>query len=177
MHRRLSGLDLMSEQMRKTVGQILEAGFQVESDAFKTLIEIGKEDRLGSLVEEVLRVAGTIDPRPVSINRDLVLKAATQLEIAKETIPETGLGRGRRFAEDVEARLEVVSDPTGKLGTTGAFDDFLKYFRNRFEKMSGFFRARMDTRSAGTVADGKAGGQNGHARFVCMVVEKREKPG
>lgn len=167
----------MSEQMRKAVGQILEAGFQVESDAFKVLVEIGKEDKLVSLVEEVLRVAGTMDPRPVSISRDLVLKAATRLDVAKEPVVETGIGRGRRFAEDVEARLEVVSDPSGKLGTTGGFDDFLKYFRNRFEKMSGFFRARMDTRNAGTIADGKSGGQNGRARFICMVVEKREKPG
>ena len=168
----------MSEQMRKAVGQILEAGFQVESDAFRVLVERGKDDKkLVSLVEEVLRLAGATDPRPVSISRDIVLKAVAQLETAEEPIVEVGLGGGRRFAEDVEARLEVVADPTGKLGTTGAFDDFLKYFRNRFEKMSGFFRARMDTRSSGTVADGKSGGQNGRARFICMVVEKREKPG
>ncbi len=167
----------MSEQMRKAVGQILEAGFQVESDAFKTLIEIGKEDRLDPLVLEVLRVAGAMAPRPVSIDKDLVLKAAERLDLGGATIVETGLGRGSRFAENIEARLEVVSDPTGKLGTTGAFDDFLKYFRNRFEKMSALFRARMDTRNAGTIADALSGGQNGRARFICMVVDKREKNG
>ncbi len=167
----------MSEQIRKAVGQILEAGFQVESDAFKTLVEIGKEDRLDPLVVEVLRVAGAMAPRPVSIDKDLVLKAAERLDLGGATIFETGLGPGRRFAEDVEARLEVVSDPTGKLGTTGVFDDFLKYFRNRFEKMSALFRARMDTRNAGTIADALSGGQNGRARFICMVVDKREKSG
>ncbi len=167
----------MSEQMRKAVGQILEAGFQVESEAFKTLVEIGKEDRLDPLVVEVLRVAGAMAPRPVSIDKDLVLKAAERLDLGGAITVETGLGRGSRFAEDVEAHLEVVSDPTGKLGTTGAFDDFLKYFRNRFEKMSALFRARMDTRNAGTIADALSGGQNGRARFICMVVDKREKGG
>jgi len=167
----------MSEQMRKAVGQILEAGFQVETDAFKALVEVGKEDKLGSLVEEVLRVAGAVEPRPIFISRDLVLKAAERLELPTVPFVETGLGKGRRFAEDVEPRLEVVSDPTGKLGTTGAFDDFLKYFRNRFEKMSALFRARMDTRNAGTIADALSSGQNGRARFICMVVDKREKGG
>ena len=131
----------MSEHMRKAVGAILEAGFQVESDAFKALVEIGKEDILGSLVEEILRVAGEMDPRPISISKNLVVKAAQQLDLApKAAVVEPGLGRERRFSEDLEPRLEIVSDPTGKLGTTGGFDDFLKYFRNRFEKMSTLFR-------------------------------------
>ncbi|HEY5620048.1 MAG TPA: DNA-directed DNA polymerase II small subunit [Candidatus Bathyarchaeia archaeon] len=165
----------MSEQMRKAVGLLLEAGFQVETDAFKALVEIGQEDQMNSLVKEVLKVAGAMEPRPISISKDLVLKAAEQLDLTKAPVVETGLGRGRRFAEDVEPRLEIVSDPTGKLGTTGAFDDFLKYFRNRFEKMSALFRQRMDTRSAGTIADALSGGANGRARFICMVVDKREK--
>ena len=50
----------MSEQMRKAVGLLLEAGFQVESDAFKALVEIGQEDQMNSLVEEVLKVAGAM---------------------------------------------------------------------------------------------------------------------
>ncbi len=167
----------MPELMRKAVGQILEAGFQMESDAFKALIEFGKEDRLNTLVEEVLRVAGAMEPRPTFINRELVFKVAEQLELVEAPVMETGLGRGRRFAEDVDARLQVVSDPTGKLGTTGAFDDFLKYFRSRFEKMRGLFLQRMDTRSSGTIADALSAGPNGRARFVCMVADKREKAG
>ena len=41
--------------------------------------------------------------------------------------------------------------------------------------MSGLFRQRIDTRSSGTIADALASGANGRGRFVCMVVEKREK--
>src|SRR5205807_2491502 len=81
---------------------------------------------------------------------DLVLRAAEQLDLAAgPVVPVEGLGHGRRFAEDRESRLEVVFDPTGKLGTTGALDDFLRDFRSRFEKMSALFRQRIDTGSAG----------------------------
>ncbi len=167
----------MSEELRKAIGAILEAGFQVESDAFKTLVELGRQESLNLLVDEVLRVAGSVQPRPVSISTDLVLKAAEQLDLsAKNTIGmEESIGHRRRFAEERESTLEVVFDPTGKLGTTGAFDDFLRYFRSRFEKMSRLFRERIDTRNTGTISDALSGGTNGRGRFVCMVVEKREK--
>src|SRR6266705_253301 len=167
---------LLSEEMRRAVGTILEAGFQIESEAFKTLVEKGREDSLKPLVDEVLKMASLAQPRPLFISADLVLRAAEQLDLAAgPVVPVEGLGHGRRFAEDRESRFEVVFDPTGKLGTTGALDDFLRYFRSRFEKMSALFRQRIDTRSAGTISDALAGGTNGRGRFVAMVVEKREK--
>jgi DNA polymerase II small subunit len=167
----------LSEEMRRAVGTILQAGFQMESEAFKTLVEKGREDSLKPLVDEVLKMASSAQPRPLFISADLVLKAAEQLDLfaAPAVVVEEGLGHGQRFAEEWESKLEVVFDPTGKLGTTGVFDDFLRYFRSRFEKMSALFRQRIDTRSAGTIADALAGGTNGRGRFVCMVVEKREK--
>jgi DNA polymerase II small subunit len=167
----------MSENLRYAIGVILEAGFQIESDAFKTLVELGRPETLRPLVDEVLKVAGSVEPRPLFISSDLVLKAAEKLELTgiRQAEAGTSLGAERRFAEEHEARLEVVFDPTGKLGTTGVFDDFLHYFRSRFEKMSALFRQRIDTRSGGTIADALASGANGRGRFVCMVVEKRER--
>src|SRR5437867_3167954 len=114
----------MSEEMemKRAIGTILEAGFQMESDAFKTLMEISSAGRLDPLVREVLRVAGTVEPRPSSISKDLVLKAAEQLDLSNKVAEaeHSGLGHARRFAEELESRLEVVSDPTGKLGRAPA---------------------------------------------------------
>jgi DNA polymerase II small subunit len=167
----------LSENLRDAIGVILGAGFQIESDAFKALVELGRAEALRPLVDEVLKVAESVEPRPLFISSDLVLKAAEQLELSANRPVEVGtsLGVERRFAEEHESRLEVVFDPTGKLGTTGVFDDFLHYFRSRFEKMSALFRQRIDTRSGGTIADALASGANGRGRFVCMVVDKREK--
>lgn len=168
---------VLSENLRNMIGVILEAGFQIESNAFKTLVELGSKDSLKPLVDEVLKVAGSVEPRPLFISADLVLKAAELLELSavRPAEVETSLGAERSFAEEHESRIEIVSDPTGKLGTAGVFDDFLRYFRNRFEKMSGLFRQRIDTRSGGTIADALSSGTNGRGRFVCMVVDKREK--
>src|SRR5947207_5450739 len=134
----------MSEEMKRAIGTILEAGFQMESDAFKTLMEISSAGQLDPLVREVLRVAGTVEPRPSSISRDLVLKAAEQLDLSSKVTEaeHAGLRHARRFAEELESRLEVVSDPTGKLGTTGAFDDFLHYFRSEERRVGKECRSR-----------------------------------
>src|SRR5436309_14001088 len=167
----------MSEERKRAIGTILEAGFQMESDAFKALMDISAAGQLDPLVKEVLRVAGTLEPRPASINRDLVLKAAEHLDISGKSMEtdHAGLGHGRRFAEDLESRLEVVSDPTGKLGTTGAFDDFPRYFRSRFDKMSLLFRQRMDTRNAGTIYDALQGGSIGRGSLLYLVLEEIEE--
>src|SRR3989442_6957383 len=162
--------------MRRSRGTKLEAGLQMESQPFKTLVEKGREDSLNRLGDALEQMASSVQLRPLFISADLVLRAAEQLDLATgPVIPVEGLGHGRRFAEDRESKLEVVFDPTGKLGTTGVLDDFLRYFRSRFEKMSALFRQRIDTRSAGTISDALAGGTNGRGRFVAMVVEKREK--
>src|SRR5437879_6707508 len=149
----------------------------MESDAFKALLEISATSQLDPLVKEVLRVAGTVEPRPASINRDLVLRAAEHLDIPGRNLEteHAGLAHRHRFAEALESQLEVVSDPTGKLGTTGAFDDFLHYFRNRFDKMSLLFRQRMDTRNAWTISDALSGGSNATARVICIVLDKRAR--
>jgi len=170
----------MSDQMKRAVTIILEAGFQVEIDAFRLLSDMdGKQDALNLLVQRLLNVAVTMEPRPISINRDLVVKAAVQLEMIVEPLSdvEPGLEHKRSFAEEIDSQLDVISDPTGKLGTTGAFDDFLHYFRNRFEKMSGLLKQRMDTRNSGTIADALSASANSKNRFVCMIMDKRERPG
>ncbi len=102
----------MSEERKRAIGTILEAGFQMESDAFKALMEISNAGQLDPLVKEVLRVAGTVEPRPTSISRDLVLRAAERLDISGRNVEteHAGLGRRRRFAEDLESQLSTTSE-------------------------------------------------------------------
>src|SRR2546426_5266114 len=111
--------------MRRAVGTILEAGFQMESEAFKTLVEKGRDESLRPLVDEVLKMASLAQPRPLFISADLVLKAAEHLDLsaASPTLVE-GVGHGRRFAADRESGLVVGFGPTGELGATGGLDDF-----------------------------------------------------
>src|SRR3989441_11367231 len=113
--------------MRRAVGTILEAGFQMESEAFKTLVEKGREDSLKPLVDEVSKMASLAQPRPLFISADLVLKAAEHLDLS--AAPATlvaWMGHGRRFAAGRESRGEGGFAPTRKLWTTRAPYAFLR---------------------------------------------------
>ena len=93
----------MSDQMKRAVTTILEAGFQVEIDAFRLLSDMeGKRDALNLLVERLLNVAVAMEPRPISINRDLVVKAAID-----EAVPVHVLSSAlfERFASRGEAEF------------------------------------------------------------------------
>src|SRR5437870_12268251 len=95
----------MSDQMKRAVTTILEAGFQVEIDAFRLLSDMeGKQDALNLLVQRLLNVAVTMKPSPISINRDLVVKAAEQPEMIVEhpSHIDSGLEHKRRFAEETD---------------------------------------------------------------------------
>src|SRR5438093_11477578 len=107
---------------------ILAAGFPIESDAFKTLVELGWEESLRALVDELLRVAGSVEPRPLFISADLGLRAAEKLELTmgKAAEVETSLGAGRRFAEEHESRLEVAFGPWGDGWRPGGLEDVLR---------------------------------------------------
>jgi len=54
----------------------------MESEAFKTLVEKGRDESLRPLVDEVLKMASLAQPRPLFISADLVLKAAEHLDLS-----------------------------------------------------------------------------------------------
>ena len=85
----------MSENLRDAIGVILEAGFQIESDAFKTLVQFGRAETLRPLIDEVLKVAGSVEPRPLFISSDLVLKAVEKLELTGNRQAEAGTSADR----------------------------------------------------------------------------------
>src|SRR5207237_2653064 len=53
--------------------------------------------------------------------------------------------------------------------------DYHDNIKNMLDKMRLLVRQTMDTRHAETISDALQGGSNGRGRFICMVLEKREK--
>src|SRR2546422_7015601 len=113
---------LLSEEMRRAVGTILEAGFQMESEAFKTLVEKGREDSLRPLVDEVLKMASSAQPRPLFISADLVLKAAEQLDLTVGlTVPvQEGLDTGEDLPRIGSQDLKWFSTQLGNWERPGS---------------------------------------------------------
>lgn len=78
-------------------------------------------------------------------------------------------------AREIESRLKTTekTDITGKSRCTGSVDDFVQYFRSRFEKTSKLLRGRITDSQIVTAS--KVGSETGKKtlRVLGMVVNKR----
>jgi len=88
-----------------------------------------------------------------------------------------GFSRTRPLAAEVEERVEVLRDVTGKSYSRGEVRDFLKLFLDRYERLKGLLMKRSDYADPLPLGE-LAGMEEGEeVRVVGMVAEKRETPG
>ncbi|SEL01894.1 DNA-directed DNA polymerase II small subunit [Haloferax larsenii] len=90
--------------------------------------------------------------------------------VGKSTPPEAkGSGSGRN--QDTSLRsLEIANDMTGQSTGTGEYDDFVKVFRDRYEKLSKMLRGRVNHRPAKAISN-MSGGQD--AELIGLVDDVR----
>jgi len=91
------------------------------------------------------------------------------------TSPEEtgGSERGERVAAPATA-VTVENDVTGRSTGTGVYEDFVAVFRDRFERLSGMLRPRVNHRPASSL-ERMAGGEA--AAIVGMVADVRSTSG
>lgn len=154
--------------MRKFV----ESGYQLGPGAYERLQEF-QGPSLNLLVEKALAMARASEPRPLVIERELIENAAAS--VSQPVQEEAAGSTWKPLAKDVEARLEVVKDPTGKIGSDGTVEDFHRYFASRFQKLRKILMERMDARDAETLGRALSVEQGKRAKFIAMVMEKRAK--
>jgi DNA polymerase II small subunit len=100
----------------------------------------------------------------------------------------------------VDRSVDVAGDVTGRSTGTGEYDDFVSVFRDRYEKLSGQLRGRVNHRPASAVADMPGGSDvamiglvndvrssaNGHwiveledttGTFPCLITKDRDIAG
>ncbi|WP_396611152.1 DNA-directed DNA polymerase II small subunit [Haloferax sp. S1W] len=130
-------------------------------------------------VREVLASAPATDPPGTesesgTTSDDPPVSAATSTDnkepVGKPTPPEAkGSGRGR--SRDTSRRsLEIANDMTGQSTGTGEYDDFVKVFRDRYEKLSKMLRGRVNHRPAKAISN-MSGGQD--AELIGLVDDVR----
>jgi len=89
-----------------------------------------------------------------------------------ETSPvETkGVGSFERTVNEALREVEIAGDVTGHSTGTGAYDDFVKVFRDRYDRLGGKLRGRVNHRPTDTIED-MVGGQD--VGLVGMVNDVR----
>ncbi len=163
----------LPEELQHILQSIATEGFQLSRDAFEFLSTINHEE-LADCVREALRRANEVSPRPIVITKQYF---ETKAKTTSESTVASSVAISSAPARDIEARIEVVSDPGSNTSTRGSLDSFVKYFQSRFEKMSLILRQRPDVRGARSIAEALEAAPNEHVKFIAMIMTKRERDG
>jgi len=140
----------VSESLRAALQKIIESGYQLSADGFEYLRTLE-----GPALEELVRHAiqrANVSPIAIYVLDRPFLKSLVD-EKRKQTSPHrppTGKGTARPMASEYDAQLEVLDSQPGAPASN--FEGFVEYFRNRYEKLAGILRERMDVRDAVTIS-------------------------
>jgi len=144
------------ERLQKAVSFTISSGYQLDKEAFEFLnVAAKKEDPL-DLMEKAVRKIKGLPQKPLFINRTLLESMKTESFVEEEAILKNNFESSssesrtsfRPYAKDVEDEVNVLVDPTKKICTTGSINEYLEYFKDRFERLKKILKKRMDAKNA-----------------------------
>jgi DNA polymerase II small subunit len=155
-----------------------------------------------SAVERVLACLREMVDRPPVITEDIVAKilASTEAEaqitppspaerplpearertIAKEmakALPELTHKRFKPPAADIEPRIKVLQDISGRSYSEGELKNFVKLFKDRYDRLQSLLRKRGDLRDVVLISSLNAYNDGEPVKVIGMVTERRETSG
>jgi len=175
----------MSERLQKAVSHALEAGYQLEKQAFELLQTwaLQKEDPM-ELMEKVIEKMETLPDKPLFISRDFLEELAKEVSRKEQealpsqpSLPISFKAKKpvfRAYSKGIDPEIKVLEDPTDKICTTGSIEEYLEYFRDRFKRLQRLFRQRMDAKDSTSISEALNSANNSKVKVIGMVTEKRE---
>ncbi len=179
------------EKLQKAVETAIAAGYQLNSEAFNFLSTITATDDPTIIMSKALQRIEELEEKPLFIDKSLLetlLKPAEKTVTIEKEEPqpqektekssEQHITEGKSvfhpYAKDVEANINVIEDPTGKLTSNGTIEEYLQYFQDRFKRVESLLRQRIDVRAATPIAEAVKSPPKTKLKIICMIAEKRE---
>jgi DNA polymerase II small subunit len=177
-----------TEKLQRAVEATIAAGYQLSSEAFDFLSASAATDDPTTIMNKALQRLEELEEKPLFIDKSfletLLIQPETteeeQKTLQNETLapPEHQMTEGKNvfhpYAKDVEANINVLEDPTGKLTSNGTIEEYLQYFRDRFKRIERLLRQRIDVRAATSISEAIKSPTKTKLKIVCMIAEKRE---
>ncbi len=170
------------ERLQKAVSLTIAAGYQLDKEAFEFLgMKCNKHNPV-SLVEEAIRKMEGLPEKPLFIGASL-LEEIIRINFPEEEKPSSPTSPqpiletrriSRAYAEDIDADITVIEDPTDKICTTGSIGEYFEYFQDRFKRIEKILRKRMDAKDSISISDALKSSVNSKVKIIGMVAEKRE---
>jgi DNA polymerase II small subunit len=177
-----------TEKLQKAVEAAIAAGYQLNCEAFEFLSNITATDDPTTIMSRALQRIEELDEKPVFIDRsfleellkppEAIEKEQVQLQDKNLEPPEPQVTEGKSsfhpYAKDVEANINIIENPTGKLTSNGTIEEYLQYFQDRFKRTEHLLRQRIDVRAATPISEALKSPAKTKLKIICMIAEKRE---
>lgn len=182
----------MSDRLQKAISNTIEAGYQLDQEAFGFLETLSKTEDPIKFMETVIEKTELLAQKPLFIDRNLLEETATQ---QAKGLPENGLTATfpsapevnnpklmfearkeafKPYAKEVEAQVRVLDDPTATISTEGTLEGYIEYFQDRFKQLQRLLRQRFDVRDATTIRQALQAKPNAKLKVIGMITERRE---
>ena len=179
------------ENLQRALELTIAAGYQLSSEAFEFLSTPANTQNPADLVNKALQRIEELNEKPLFIEKAFLQefsgKAETyetsQVQIrpvvaenqqtTQEATPEAA-PIFQPYAKDVEADINVIDDPTGKLSSNGTIEDYLNYFQDRFKRIERLLRQRIDVKAATPILEALKSQPRAKLKIIGMISEKRE---
>ena len=176
-----------TEKLQRAVETAISAGYQLNSEAFEFLSKRTTTDDPTTIMSKALQRIEELEEKPLFIDRNFLetlLNPPETIEKEQTSVQDEDLepqepqinGKSvfHPYAKDVEAKINVLEDPTGKLTSNGTIEEYLQYFQDRFKRIEKLLRQRIDVRAATPISEAVKSPAKTKLKIICMVAEKRE---
>jgi DNA polymerase II small subunit len=161
-----------TQRTQNAVRTLLKAGVQLSPDALSYLsLQPDPIEAASKTLEELAKR----EVKPLVITRNILEKivpgtARPHLRIVDI---DDSSSLASIDASKINVSMEVLSSLYEDTSSEGKLDDFLAYFRNRYEKMKRLFRARKDSMECLAIKEASLGGEGSKAKIIGLVTSKR----
>ncbi len=179
------------EKLQKAVEATIAAGYQLNSEAFNFLSAKTTTDDPTIIMKKVLQRLEELEEKPLFIDKNFLEtlleppepteKEAVQPQSEKFALRESqepqingGKSVFQPYAKGVEAKINVLEDPTRKLTSNGTIEEYNQYFQDRFKRIERLLRQRIDVRAATPISEAAKSPPKTKLKLICMIAEKRE---
>lgn len=177
----------MSERLQKAVSHTIQAGYQLDGEAFLLLETLSKTEDPIALMEKITTRIAESEQKPLFITRNIIEEYLTEVVdgvIAKpEPLPplpspappsETGKEAFKPYAKEIDADLKILEDPTSAITTVGSMEEYHEYFLDRFRRLQRCLRQRIDAKDATSITEALKAPLNAKVKVIGMLTERRE---
>jgi DNA polymerase II small subunit len=173
----------LSERLQKAVSQTVQAGYQLDSEAFAFLETLSKIEDPVALMEKMTRRMNELEQKPLFITRHVLeefvtsvadLSAKAAVASPSEPFIESKKEPFKPYAKEIESQIKVLDDPTTAASTVGSVEEYREYFLDRFRRLERFLRQRIDAKDATSIAEALKAPANSRVKVIGMLADKRE---